>query len=147
MFEFAEQVFASLISNYGLFTAIVMGIITSLTMLILSLLKKPIKLLTSKIKNERVRKLVNKQFVIYAFAISAGLWYLLSYFAKTYFAFEPVSVFVTGALSVILHQLADGVITSSTAKQLMEIVEDVKEDGAVDEKDEDAITRFYDMVK
>ena len=147
MFEFAEQVFASLISNYGLFTAIVMGIITSLTILIVGFLKKPIKKGTSKFKNERFRKLVNKVIVFLAFGISALLWLALSYIAKQYFTFEPLYVFITGALSVVLHQLADGVITSSTAKQLLEIVEDVKEDGAVDEKDEDAITRFYDMVK
>ena len=146
MVEFAEQVIAYLVSNYGLFTAIVMGIITSLTMLLLTLLKKPIKCLTKKIKNERIRKLVNKQFVIYAFGISAGLWYCLSLFAKQYFAFEPLYVFITGALSVVLHQLADGVITNTTAKQLLDIVDDVASDGTVDEQDEDAVKDFWDWA-
>ena len=143
MVEFIEQAFAYLVSNYGMLTAIVMGIITSLTMIILSLLKKPIKCLTKKIKNERVRKLVNKQFIIYAFAISAGLWYLLSTFAKQYFTFEPLYVFITGALSVVVHQLGDGVINGTTANKLLEIVEDVAEDGTVDGQDQSAITEFY----
>lgn len=120
MFETINQILDFLIANYSLYMVVTMSVIMSITIGLLTIIKKPIKCLTGKISNERLRHLVNKIFIIMAFGISAMIWFALGMISPEYFTFEPFNAFLTGALSVVLYALFDGVITHKTANELIE---------------------------
>lgn len=130
-----------------------MGCIVSVTIGLLTLIKKPIKKLTAKIKNERVRKLVNKIFILFAFGISAGIWFFLNIIAPVYFSIEAVEIVLTGALSIVIYALADGVITKNKAQilidQLTETIEqtETKNTKTKKEKSNSAVQEYLKKVK
>jgi hypothetical protein len=104
---------------------------------LLAFIKKPIKALTGKIQNEKLRKLVNKIFIIFAFLISAAAWLGLNYFLPQYFSYQPIEVLLTGAFSVVLYAVGDGIITRDGAKKLVEeIISDTNEQKQKSEKKE-----------
>jgi hypothetical protein len=129
-----------------------MSVIVSFTIWFLSLIKKPIKKLTSKIKNPRLRKLTNKIFVLLAFAISFASWVSLNIIAPSYFPLEALEILLTGSFSIVIYSLGDGVITKSSAKalveQITEVVDEAKEKEKNEEtKSESAIQEYLNKVK
>lgn len=154
MIETANQILDFLIANYALYMVVTMSIIVSFTVFILSLIKKPIKAITKKIPNERFRKLANKVFILIAFGLSAGAWFMLQVISPAYFHSEAEKILLTGAFSIVLYALGDGVINNNTAMQMVnEIISDVdeKKDNKTDSKTKDkgnsAVNEFLKKVK
>lgn len=161
MVDILQQMLEYISNNYALYLVVTMSIIVSFTICVLALIKKPIKLLTAKITNEPLRKLANKIFIFFAFGISFVAWYLLNMFLPQYFDLEAVQILLTGAFSIVVYALGDGVINKSQASQLVEeiveIAEDtkktktekVKEPKTKDQKpkEESAIKQYLNKVK
>ena len=154
MIETINQILDFLIKNYALYMVVTMGVIISLTVGLLSVIKKPIKKLTGKIPNEKLRKLANKMFIIFAFALSALAWFALRVISPAYFSFELLEVLLTGAFSIVLYALGEGIITRTTAKDLVdEIVNDAdekiveKKTKKKSNKPDSAVTEFLKKVK
>lgn len=148
MLEILQDILDYLLANYALYMVITMGIIVSLTTVIIALIKKPIKKLTRTIPNEKVRKLVNKMFIFFAFGFSALFWFILNKISAPYFPFEIVKVFLTGALSVVIYALGDGIITKSQAKQLIDTTKSIEEDDKISKNEVGtAVNEFWDKVK
>lgn len=147
MEQLIKQILDYLMANYALYMVVTMGVIISLTIAILTLIKKPIKLITGKIKNEKLRKLANKPFIILAFAISACIWGVLSFISQHYFPFETIKVLLTGAFSIVVYAFGDGIITKPTAEQLVETIKEIDEDNAITDEDKTAVQDFWDIVK
>lgn len=147
MIEIIQQILTYLISNYALYLVITMGAIVSLTIGTLSLIKRPIKMLTKKIKNDKLRKLVNKIFIFIAFGLSLAFWTLLHIIAPHYFTVDAVEVVLTGALSVVMYALGDGVITKSKAQQLVDAIIDNTNDKKANTEDKSAIREYLKKVK
>lgn len=150
MSEVIKQIFDYLIANYTLFTVITMGVIASFTIFVLSLIKKPIKLLTSKISNLKLRKFANKVFIFMAFGIATGVWFILNFVAPNYFTIEGMKVLLTGAFSVVIYSLGDGIITKSTAQKLIEEIKEIDENTSTNSektKKTDPVSEFWKKVK
>lgn len=154
MYEVIKSILDYLIANYALYMVITMSVIISLTIALLTLIKKPIKKLTAKISNERLRKLTNKMFIIFAFGISGAFWLTLHLVAPAYFSAQAIEVLITGAFSIVVYALGDGVITKPTAENLIEEIKEIDEKATeekpkqnTEEKPKDAIKDFWKMVK
>lgn len=149
MIEVLRPIMDYLIANYALYLVVTMGVIISLTIGLLTLIKKPIKKLTSKIPNEKVRKLANKMFIFFAFGISAAAWAILNLISPSYFPLEALQILLTGAFSIVLYAFGDGIITKGTAQNLVEATKDfVEEEKSAEEtKDKDAIKAFWKDMK
>ena len=155
MVEVIDSILTYLTSNYALYLVATMGVIISYTIGILTLIKKPIKKLTAKIPNERLRKLANKMFILFAFVISFSVWSVLNFVAPQYFPLEIIEVVLTGAFSIVIYALGDGVINKSQAQQLVDTIAEVADDKKADEKKaekvekkpESAIKEYLKKVK
>lgn len=154
MIETITKILDFLIANYALYMVVTMSLIISLTICLLTFIKKPIKKLTSKIENERLRKLSNKTLIVIAFGLSAIIWLFLHLIMPKYFDFELQSVLISAAFSIVVHALGDGVITQGAAKNLInEIIVDVsenKKEKPIKEKKSEqhsAVTDFLKKVK
>ena len=149
MIETINKILDFLIQNYALYMVVTMSIIVSLTVFILSFIKKPIKALTSKIKDDRFRKLANKMFILFAFGLSAGAWFMLQIISPAYFHFEGEKILFTGAFSIVLYALGDGVITNQRALDMVnEIIEEVGEPKKTKtEKTNTAVNEYLKKVK
>jgi hypothetical protein len=152
MYEVIKSILDYLISNYALYAVVTMSAISVITIFVLALVKKPIKHLTAKITHEKVRKLVNKVFIFLAFGISAFGWAILNYFAPSYFPLDAFEIVLTGAFSIVLYALGDGVLTKSSAQQLVESIKDFAEDEKKDKNNsdknaKDPIKEFWKTVK
>ncbi len=146
MTEVLKSIFDYLVSNYALYLVATMSIIVSFTIAVLSLIKIPIKRLTSKIKNERLRKLINKVFIVIAFGISFGAWLLLNIISEYYFPLETVKILLTGAFSIVIYAFGDGVITKPKAKQLIDSIIDFADDKD-NKQGESAVEEYLKKVK
>lgn len=152
MVDVIRQILNYLIANYALYMVVTMSILVSMTIGILTLIKKPIKHLTAKIPNERLRKLANKILIFIAFGISTTFWVILSLIAPSYFQVDAFQILLTGAFAIVVYSLGDGVITTPTAKKLVDCVTDIVEP---DDKNKeipeqevtDPVKTFWDMVK
>lgn len=145
-----------LLQNYGL----VFLVMTTVIEILMWLLKWPIKLLTSKIKNEVVRKLANKVLIVLVFGLSIGVYALGHWVLPQYVSFEPSKIIMTGAFSIVLYSLADGVIpklsslkkvealSNEASKTIEPIVESAKKgENPSDEEVKSAVDSFSDLVK
>ena len=148
MNEIIEGILNYLIANYAWYLVVMMTLIIAITNTLLMFVKKPIKCLTSKIKNEQLRKFANKIFIVFAFAFSAAAWWGLSFVSAKYFPFETINVLLTGAFSIVIYALGDGVVTKSQAARLVENVKEITEDGKIEEDEEkNAVKDFWNIVK
>lgn len=157
MIETINQILDFLIANYPLYLVVTMSVIVSFTIVLLAFIKKPIKALTGKIQNEKLRKLANKIFIIFAFILSASAWFCLHFFLPQYFSYQPIEVLLTGAFSVVLYAVGDGIITRDSAKKLVdEIISDTNEKKEKDKekpvkekkaKNNSAVAEFLKKVK
>lgn len=148
MVDVINEMLVYLLENYALYLVVIMGIIVSITIGVLSLVKRPIKHFTAKIQNERLRKLTNKVFIVMAFAISLACWALLNLIAPEYFNFDGLQILLTGAFSVVIYALGDGVITKSKAQQLVETINEVvEEENKNNNKEKSALKEYLKKVK
>lgn len=144
-----------LVQNYG----IVLLIMVTVLEVLMWLLKWPIKLLTSKIQNETIRKLANKVLIVLVFGLSVGLYALGHLWLPQYVAFEPSKIIMTGAFAIVLYSLADGVIpkistfkkvealSNEASKTIEPIVDSVKKDECPsNEEVKSAVDSFSDLV-
>jgi dolichyl-phosphate-mannose--protein O-mannosyl transferase len=145
--EWIKEIFNYLLANYALYLVVMMGVLIMITNTILMFIKKPIKKLTGKIENAKLRKLANKMFIIFAFAFSALGWFILNKVSAYYFPFDEIKVLLTGAFSIVIYAFGDGIINDKTARVLVETVEQICEDKEVDENDKHAVADFWDKVK
>ena len=148
MEQVINDIFTYLLDNYALYLVVMMGLLIAIINTVLMLVKKPIKLLTNKIKNDKLRKFVNKIFIILAFGFSALAWWGLSALSVEYFPFDEIKVLMTGAFSTVIYALGDGVVNGSKAKSLIENTIEIVSDGNVSEEEKDKATKeFWDIVK
>lgn len=122
--------------------------------LLTNLLKMPIKALTVKIKNEKIRKRVNS--VIYIIPFALGVIFDILY-CKYYLNF-PYSIirglgYGTAAIT-LYHTIeqnfkikVDNPFKTKEGKAALEMVEKVTADGKVDENDVSAVKDFWEAVK
>lgn len=115
------------VSEYGWIAVIMVGVVTGLV----EVLKIPIKKLTAKITNEKLRKLANKSIIILTFGLSFLLDYLGSVVLPQYMTFTPTISFVEGAVSNLVYALAEGLISVKDATTIAEKVKNTASDGKV----------------
>ena len=145
--EVVKEIFNYLLAHYALYLVVMMGVLIAITNTILMFAKKPIKLLTGKIKNEKIRKLANKILILLAFAFSCLSWFVLSKISSYYFPFDEIKVLLTGAFSTVIYAFGDGIITKSQANELVESVKEIAKDEKVDDNEKHAVKDFWDKVK
>lgn len=120
-----KDIFEFLLHYYALYLVIIMGIITTLIMVTLNLVKKPFKVLTAKITNERLRKFANNATIIFlSFGLSFAFWFLLNWISPDYFVIDLKEIILNGALPVVTYAFAEGWITSEKAKALITVKAD-----------------------
>lgn len=135
-----------LYQNYSLYTVISMVVIMSFIMGLVALLKKPIKLLTNKISNERLRKFANKSIIGLAFGVSVGLWYLLAWLLPQFVSFDWSQVVLTFGLAIVGYALGDGLIGKNKANKLGESLKENAKDGKIDNKDKEIVKDFQKAI-
>lgn len=117
------------------------------------LLKMPIKLLTSKITNERVRRIVNGTILLIPFILGVVLDYVYCT-AVTHQAVSVINGLGYGTAGISLYGVVERFFKvkvenpyeTEEGQAVVELVENVKEDGKIDEKDKDAVSEFMDMI-
>lgn len=148
MIEFINEILTFLTRHYALYLVVTMSIIVSLTICLLHFVKKPIKKLTAKIPNEKVRKLANKMFIILAFAFSAFAWFVLKFISPAHFSCEALEVLLTGSFAIVLYAFGDGIVTHTTAEKFIdELTELDKKDEKAEKKTTNAVKDFWNKVK
>lgn len=145
--EFVKEIFDYLLAHYNLYMVVMMGFLIAFTNTMLMFVKKPIKCLTKKIPNEKLRKLANKSLIFLAFGISALGWFVLNKISAHYFAFDEVNVLLTGAFSTVIYALGDGILNKSQAEEFVKTVKDISIDGKVEDSEKHAISDFWNKVK
>lgn len=122
--------------------------------LVTQVLKLPIKHFTSKIKKERVRKLVNATILLIPFAVGVlGDYLYCTYYTHT--AFSVIAGLGYGTAGISLYNIIERTFKVKTqnpydteeGKAVVQLVEAVLEDGNVDEQDADAVKSFLEKVK
>lgn len=147
MEEFIKSILDYLLANYELYLVVTMSIIIALTITLLTFIKKPIKSLTSKIQNEKLRALANKTFIVIAFGLSALIWLVLSWCSSHYFSFDWLRVLLTGSFSIVVYAFGDKLVTKPTADKLVELVKEIDSDKKLDGNDKSAVKEFYNTIK
>jgi uncharacterized protein YacL len=129
-----------------------MGVVMSVIVFAFTqLLKMPIKALTSKIENERTRKIVNGTILLIPFILGVLFEFLLT----TLVFHEPFTViqgltYGTGGISLygVVERFfkVKNPYDTEEGEAVMELVEKVTEDGKVDENDKTALKEYLDLV-
>lgn len=125
------------------------GIMSIIVLCLSQILKLPIKCLTSKIKNNEIRQMVNTTILLIPLALGVGIdWAFCTYYLGIAFSItEGVKVGATAVtLYAALEKVVKGVVSSGT-KATLELAEDITDDGKVDGKDLSAVERFMTQVK
>jgi hypothetical protein len=132
MLELLKDVFTFLYEQeYGWFVTILMTMFMIIIGLLLKIIKKPIKHFTSKIKNEKLRKLANKSIIVLSFAIAIGFWYLLHYLLPQYFTINWGQIILSGALPIVAYAVFDGILPVEKVKKIVNKVIDATVDGVI----------------
>ena len=135
-----EEILEYLINNYGWISLVMVILVTG----ILQLIKLPVKCLTKKIKNDTLRKLVNKVFILMAFGLAFGLYYLGSVILPQFVAYSALESIITGAFSVVIYVLGEGILKKDSVKVLKETIVEITEDGKVTK---DEVKSAYEKFK
>lgn len=116
------------------------------------LLKQPIKALTSKIGNERTQKIVNGTILLIPYLLAMLFDFLFSTLVM-HQAFNVIISLEYGTGAIALYGLVErffGVknpYNTEEGEAVEQLVEQVKEDGKVDENDVTALSEYLNMVK
>jgi uncharacterized membrane protein YagU involved in acid resistance len=123
--------------------------------LITNVLKLPIKALTTKlISNETTKKRVNTIICIIPFALGIvfEIVYCTHYLNEAYSIIRGLNY---GTNTILLYHIFEhnfktkiyNPFETEQGQEVMELVEEITADGKIDEKDMDAIQKFWDSVK
>lgn len=124
-----------LLDNYNLYVFVALIISMSIIVFLLNLLKKPIKILTSKIENEKMRKFANKSIILLSFGLSALGWFLLNLMLPKYFQIDFVLILLDGAFPVVIYALGEGILTKEKALKIVDNIKDIAEDGEINKEE------------
>ena len=127
----------------------VWGAMTIVVLCLSQLLKLPIKVFTSKIADEKVRKAVNTTIMLIpiALGILCDFAYCTYYLGVTFSLVEGVKI---GASANVLYGVLERLIwgkTSESTDKTRDFADDILEDGKVDKTDLTAVERFYNQGK
>lgn len=122
--------------------------------LLTNVLKLPIKVVTGKIKNEKIRKRVNTIIYLIPFALGIGFDILYS----TYYLNEAYSIIRGlgyGTASITAYHgfeqnfkiKTNNPYETGEGKAVVELVETITADGKIDKEDISAVQNFWDAVK
>ena len=117
------------------------------------LLKMPIKFATSKITNERVRKIVNGTILLIPFILGVVLDYVYC-IAVTHQAWDVINGLGYGTAGISLYGVIERFFKVKTenpyeteeGQQAIELVNKITEDGKIDENDKTAISEYLALV-
>lgn len=122
--------------------------------LITQVLKLPIKVCTKKIKNERLRKIVNATILLIPF----GLGVLAEFLYATYYlhtAFTIITGLGYGTTGITLYSAVERFFkikidnpytTTEEGKAVTNLISSVTADGKVDSTDKSAVQEFLDYI-
>ena len=112
-----QQIISYILANYGILTVIVSLIVAG----ILQFVKVPLKKLTSKIPNPKVRKLVNKLFILASYGIAFGIYYAGRAWIPALFSSIDIKEYapIAASFSIVIYALLEGLITKSKAKDIL----------------------------
>jgi predicted neutral ceramidase superfamily lipid hydrolase len=122
--------------------------------LLTNVLKMPIKVLTGKIKTEKIRKRVNTIIFVLPFilGIALDIFYCI-YYLHTEFSIIRGLGYGTSAIA-LYHGIeqnfkikTDNPYNTEQGKKAVELVNKITEDGKIDENDMSAVKEFWDAVK
>jgi hypothetical protein len=135
-----------IVQNYGWVTLVITIIVLALT----EAIKIPFKMLTGKIKNEKLRKLANKSIILISFGLAFLCHYVASLICPAVVHFGTGYPCVEGAFANLFYALGEGVITlgqaGSLAKQIKNISDDPKNPTVTDETKQDAVNEFNKLI-
>lgn len=121
------------------------------------LLKLPIKAITKKIKNERVRKAVNSVILIIPFLLGLLAEFLFGYY-YLHVPFTGMSGLSYGTGGISMYAVVERFFKKNAGIQLdnpfngedgeavKKLVEDIQQDGKIDAKDASAVDEFYKTI-
>ena len=117
------------------------------------LLKMPIKFATSKIANERVRKIVNGTILLIPFILGVVFDYVYC-IAVTHNAFDVINGLGYGTAGISLYGVVERFFKvkvenpyeTEEGQQAIELVNKIAEDGKIDEDDKTAISEYLALV-
>lgn len=118
------------------------------------LLKMPIKACTKKIKNERVRRMVNATILLIPFVLGVLFDFLYcTYYLNTAFSiitglgYGTAGISLYGVVERFFKVKTENPYDSEEGKAVTEFVEEVTKDGKVDKNDKHAVSDFWNKVK
>lgn len=117
-------------------------------------LKLPIKHFTKKIKNERVRRMVNATILLIPFALGVLADFLYStYYLQTAFTvitglgYGTAGISLYGVIERFFKVKIENPYDSEEGQAVKELVKDVSKDKKVDVNDKNAVKDFWNKVK
>lgn len=117
-------------------------------------LKLPIKYFTKKIKNERMRRMVNATILLIPFAVGIALDFLYStYYLHGAFSiinglgYGTAGISLYGAIERFFKVKTENPYETQAGKAVTELVEDISKDGKVNGDDKHAVADFWNKVK
>lgn len=118
------------------------------------LLKQPIKCVTKRISNERVRRMVNATILLLPFGLGILADFLYStYYLHTAFTiitglgYGTAGISLYGAIERFFKVKAENPYESEAGEAVKQLVGEISKDGKVDEKDKHAVSDFWNNVK
>ena len=127
----------------------VWGAMSVIVLCFSQLLKLPIKVLTSKIADDKVRQAVNTTIML----IPLALGILFDFAFCTMFLEVPFSIeegIKVGASAVTLYGVLERIIKGATSKKTndtLDLVDELLADGKVNGEDISAVEKFYQQGK
>lgn len=144
-----KDIVMELVANPYLLGALTGAVIFAIT----QILKMPIKHFTNKIKNERLRRIVNTtiMFIPFLLGVTAELLYTFYLFHDAYsvadgLGYGTISVSLYGFVERFLKVKLPSPYETEEGKAVLELIETVGSDDKIDEKDNDAIKAFWDKI-
>jgi archaellum biogenesis protein FlaJ (TadC family) len=117
-------------------------------------LKLPIKHFTKKIKNERVRRMVNATILLIPFALGVLADFLYStYYLQTAFTvitglgYGTAGISLYGVIERFFKVKIENPYDCEEGQAVKELVKDVSKDKKVDVNDKNAVKDFWNKVK
>ena len=117
-------------------------------------LKLPIKVSTKKIKNARLRKMVNATILLIPFALGVLADFLYStYYLHTAFTvitglgYGTAGISLYGVVERFFKVKVENPYDTEEGKAVIGLVEDVSADGKVTDNDKHAVAEFLNKVK
>ena len=117
-------------------------------------LKLPIKHFTKKIKNERVRRMVNATILLIPFALGVLADFLYStYYLQTAFTvitglgYGTAGISLYGVIERFFNVKIENPYDTEEGQAVKELVKDVSKDNKVDVNDKNAVKDFWNKVK